>query len=259
MRILVMAAGSLGGYLGGMLAKHGNEVKIMARNENLATIRNNGLVVRSVTSGDFVLDQIDVVDSLDGDWTADLVLFCVKSYQNEIAIKQIKPAINPDSIILTLQNGMGSGDELTAAFGMDRVLLGAAYMETERVKPGVFVEHGGTCRLIFGERNGVQSKRSLDIINMFAQSGIQGNLSTDINVTLWEKLVFISALSGMTCICRANMDEILGNCTTAGMTVRILDETSKVGRAIGVNLDSGIVDNVMNQLQKDKLELLELF
>ena len=79
MRVLVMAAGSVGGYFGGVLAKGGNEVKFVARNENLAQIKANGLVVQSATTGSFVVESADAVDSLDGDCQADLVLFCVKS------------------------------------------------------------------------------------------------------------------------------------------------------------------------------------
>ena len=117
------------------------------------TARNTGF---TNTTGDFVVKPADAVDSLDGDWQADLVLFCVKSYQNEVAINQMKPAVGPNTMILTLQNGLGSADELSAVFGQDSVMLGAAYVEAERLRPGVFAEHGGTCRLVFGERDGSQ-------------------------------------------------------------------------------------------------------
>ncbi|MDP6453438.1 MAG: 2-dehydropantoate 2-reductase N-terminal domain-containing protein, partial [SAR202 cluster bacterium] len=176
MRILVMAAGSVGGYFGGVLARGGNEVKFVARNENLAQIRANGLVVQSATTGDFIVESADAVDSLDGGWQADLVLFCVKSYQNEAAIEQMKPAIGPDTTIMTLQNGLGSGDELGSVFGAEAVMLGAAYVEAERLRPGVFAEHGGTCRLVFGERDGSQSERGRRIQATLADSGIEGVL-----------------------------------------------------------------------------------
>ncbi|HBJ29901.1 MAG TPA: 2-dehydropantoate 2-reductase, partial [Dehalococcoidia bacterium] len=187
MRVLVMAAGSVGGYFGGVLAKGGNEVKFVARNENLAQIKANGLVVQSATTGSFVVESADAVDSLDGDWQADLVLFCVKSYHNEVAIEQMKPAIGPNTTILTLQNGLGSADELSATFGEDAVMLGAAYVEAERLSPGVFAEHGGTCRLVFGERDGSWSERGLNILKTFNGAGIEGILSDDVSATLWTK------------------------------------------------------------------------
>ena len=256
MRVLVMAAGSVGGYFGGVLARGGNEVKFVARNENLAQIKANGLVVQSVTTGDFVVKPADAVDSLGGDWQADLVLFCVKSYQNEIAINQMKPAVGPNTTILTLQNGLGSADELSAVFGEDAVMLGAAYVEAERLRPGVFAEHGGTCRLVFGERDGSQSERGLRILKTLNESGIDGELSDDVNVTLWTKLILISALSGITCICRSSMVEALDNPASADITMRILEETANVGRAAGVSLEHDIVETTMAQFQRDKADLV---
>jgi len=256
MRVLVMAAGSVGGYFGGVLAKGGNEVKFVARNENLAQIKANGLVVQSATTGSFVVESADAVDSLDGDWQADLVLFCVKSYHNEVAIEQMKPAIGPNTTILTLQNGLGSADELSATFGEDAVMLGAAYVEAERLSPGVFAEHGGTCRLVFGERDGSWSERGLNILKTFNGAGIEGILSDDVSATLWTKLVFISALSGITCICRSSMVEALDNPSTAELTLRILEETTNVGRAAGVIIPTDMAQTTMAQFQRDKADLV---
>ena len=256
MRILVMAAGSVGGYFGGVLARGGNEVKFVARNENLAQIRANGLVVQSATTGDFVVESADAVDSLDGDWQADLVLFCVKSYQNEVAINQMKPAIGLDTTILTLQNGLGSGDQLGAVFGEEAVMLGAAYVGTERLRPGVFVEHGGTCRLVFGEQDGSQSERGLNILKTLNESSIDGVLSDNVNRALWTKLIYISALSGMMCICRASLVEVLDSPGTADLTMSILGETASVGRAAGVNLDADVVQATMAEFQREKVDLV---
>jgi 2-dehydropantoate 2-reductase len=251
-----MAAGSVGGYFGGVLARGGNEVKFVARNENLAQIRANGLVVQSATTGDFIVESADAVDSLDGGWQADLVLFCVKSYQNEAAIEQMKPAIGPDTTIMTLQNGLGSGDELGSVFGAEAVMLGAAYVEAERLRPGVFAEHGGTCRLVFGERDGSQSERGRRIQATLADSGIEGVLSDDVNATLWTKLVFISALSGMSCICAGSMVEVLDNPATDDLCRRVLEETTSVGIAAGVALPADLAQTTLAQLKQDKEDLV---
>ena len=147
MAVRELAAGRVGGCCGGVLAERGNQGEFMAGKGKLAQKKANGLVVQSATTGSFVVESADAVDSLDGDWQADLVLFCVKSYHNEVAIEQMKPAIGPNTTILTLQNGLGSADELSATFGEDAVMLGAAYVEAERSSPGVFAEHGGTCQI----------------------------------------------------------------------------------------------------------------
>ena len=160
MKALVMAAGAVGGYFGSVLARGGNEVRFIARSDNLRAIRESGLSIRSVTSGDFSV-RAPVGDSVDGSWIPDLVLFCVKSYHNREAIRCLAPAVGPDTAILTLQNGIGSGDDLAAAFGAERVMLGAAYVEAAHPEPGMFEEHGGTCRIVFAEPDSRKSSRSV--------------------------------------------------------------------------------------------------
>ena len=159
MKALVMAAGAVGGYFGSVLARGGNEVRFIARGDNLRAIRERGLTVRSVTSGDFSI-RAPVSDCVDGSWFPDLVLFCVKSYHNREAIDCIAPAVGPDTAILTLQNGIGSGDDLAAAFGAEKVMLGAAYVEAAHPEPGVFEEHGGTCRIVFAEPDSRKSQEA---------------------------------------------------------------------------------------------------
>ena len=204
MKILIMAAGAVGGYYGSLLARAGNDVIFVARGDNLEAIRQDGLRVNSVNSGNFTL-RANAVDSLDGSWTPDLVMFCVKGYQNALAIETIAPAVGDDTTILTLQNGIGSGDDLSAAFGADKVLLGAAYVDASHPEPGVFDERGGTCRIVFAEQEGPPTERCSEILHTLESAGIESEVAEDINVALWNKLVYICGLSGMTCITRSSL------------------------------------------------------
>ena len=142
MRVLVMAAGAVGGYFGGLLARAGADALFIARGDTLRALRERGLRVESVTSGDFAV-QAAAAERPGAGWTADLVLFCVKGYDNAAAIETTRPAVGPDTTILTLQNGLGNGDELAAAFGRGRVMLGAAYVDAAQPAPGVYREQGG--------------------------------------------------------------------------------------------------------------------
>ena len=154
MKVLVMAAGSVGGYFGGLLAKAGNDVLFVARGENLAAINGNGLIVESETVGNFTVET-KAVERPDGSWVADLVLFCVKSYHNSVAMDTIAPAVGEETAILTLQNGVGSGDELSAVFGANRVMLGAAYVEAAHPAPGCSVRLAGKAASSSPSRMGV--------------------------------------------------------------------------------------------------------
>ena len=258
MKILIMAAGSVGGYFGGLLARAGNDVLFIARGDNLAAIERDGLRVESVTSGDFTIPAgvARAAERPDPSWTADLALFCVKSYHNAVAMETIAPSIGADTAIITLQNGLGSGDELSSVFGAHRVMLGAAYVEAAHPAPGVFSELGGDCRIVFAEQDGAPSERGSEIAAILAGAGIDSEIAPDIQQALWNKLVYICGLSGMTCITHSSFAEVMDTPATAAMALQVLEEAAAVGRASGVNLDDALVPSIMSGFVEDKDHLI---
>ena len=255
MKVLVMAAGSVGGYFGSMLARAGNDVLFIARGANRAAIAEHGLTVESATSGNFSV-AARTAERVDGSWIADLVLFCVKSYHNSVAMETIAPAVGPESVVLTLQNGLGSGDELSSVFGAERVMLGAAYLEAAHPAPGVYREMGGICRIVFAEQQGGPSARGLEIQRVFAEASINSEIADDIDQALWNKLVYICGLSGMTCITHSSFAEVMEAPETVEMTLSILAEAAAVGRAAGVNLAPDLVDSIMDSFVEDRDHLI---
>ena len=249
MKILVMGTGGVGGYFGGVLARSGEDVTFVARGEHLDVINRDGLRVESVAVGDFTVRR-PALERPDGAWKADVVLFCVKSYHSEGAIETIAPAVGEDTSILTLQNGVGSGDQLVDAFGRDRVLLGAVYIDAMRRSPGVVAQIGGPCRIVFGLEDGRQSPGAIALQEVFRRAGIDAQLSGDVLTELWNKLIFICALSGMTCIARASFSEVLDSPGTLDLTWRVMREAFEVGRAKGIGLDPGIVESTMSDIQR---------
>ena len=245
MKILIMAAGAVGGYLAGILNRSGEEVVAVARGANLEAILRDGLIVESVRSGNFT-ESVSAVDRLNGDWHADLIIFCVKSYHNEEAIRVITPAVKDSTTILTLENGIGSGDQLADAFGIDKILLGVAYIGARRIRPGVFGELTGNVRIVFGEEDGTHSQKAKKVHEILSKSGIDVELSSDVLKTLWDKLIYICALSGMASVTRASFLEINSLPRPHNLVRVVMEEVSQVGRALGVNLAEDVVESTMN-------------
>src|SRR6266487_656005 len=104
MRVAVVGAGGVGGYFGGLLARHGHEVIFIARGAHLDAIRRDGLMVRSAQAGDFRVAAA-ATDDPRSVGVADLALFCVKSQDTESAARACLPLIGPETLVLTLQNG----------------------------------------------------------------------------------------------------------------------------------------------------------
>src|SRR5947209_18657268 len=105
MRVLVMGTGSLGGYIGGLLARAGQDVTFVARGAHLEAIRRRGLTVRSRLAGDFTLTA-RATDDPSRIGPVDLVLFCVKAYDTETAARPLRPIVDPDTVVLPLHNGI---------------------------------------------------------------------------------------------------------------------------------------------------------
>ena len=254
MNVLVMAAGAVGGYFGSVMAEK-HDVVLVARNEHLKAIQEKGLQVQSKTSGNFMSRATAVARPEEG-YVADIVLYCVKAYHNDSACDVIAPAVGPETTVLTLQNGIGSGDFLSNRFGEERVLLGAAYIEASRGNPGITEEHGGGCRIALGEKHGMITRRTKTVSELLKRSNIDHEVSGDIMSALWKKLVFITALSGMTRLARARFEQVLDNPQTYELAIQVMSETKAVADAEGIDLPANIVKTTMDDFMSHKSELV---
>ena len=116
MRIVIMGTGGTGGYFGGLLAQAGEEVICIARGAHLEAIRACGLTVKSGQWGDVTL-RVAATDDPSTLGQIDMILFCVKTYDTEAAAHHIRPLIGPDTIVLSVQNGIESPECLVRMVG----------------------------------------------------------------------------------------------------------------------------------------------
>ena len=252
MKILVMGSGAVGGYYGAVLAKAGHDVLFIARGEHAAAMELNGLTINSVTSNNFRLQNVFVKQELDRSFEPELVLYCVKGYSNFEAIKIIEPAVGNKTHILTLQNGLGSGDALQDAFNGASILLGATYIDASVEAPGVINEYGGSCSIVFGPKNENQHNSVNAINETMVNAGINSQISANIMSTLWSKLVLICALSGMMCITRESVNQILTTEDSLNMTKGVIAEVASVARAMKVDLPENIEAEKIEYLLEHK-------
>lgn len=111
LKIAVLGAGGLGSFLGGALARSGEDVTFVTRGNHLHAIRDRGLTVESLALGKFQL-RVNATDNPSEIGPVDLVLFCVKSYDTEKAMQTITPLIGNDTIVLSFQNGVDNEDKI---------------------------------------------------------------------------------------------------------------------------------------------------
>ena len=246
MRIAVMGAGSIGGYFGGMLARSGHDVTLIARGKHLETIRKDGLKILN-DDGHFLV-KCDATDDPTGIGVVDLVLLTVKTYQNDMAIPPLRSLIDSSTSILCLQNGMDSYQSITRLLQIQDPLPGAAYIEASVQSPGIIRQSGTVVKIVFGELNGTLSSRGTEIQKVLSDSGIDTQFTTDILKTLWTKFLFISTMAGITCLTRMTLAQLVPKEDWPNIIIDCMKEIEAVGRGNNINLENDVVKTTMDYI-----------
>ena len=253
MRIAVMGAGSVGGYLGGMLARGGHDVSLIARGAHLAAIRERGLrVVRD--NEDFTV-TCAATDNPADVGAVEVALLTTKTYQNAAAVPAMTPMVGPDTTVLCLQNGIDSYLTPAEAFGAERVMAGAVYIEAGRDGPGVARQAGEVVRVVFGETDGSLSERGRAIADAFNSSGVPAELTGDVRTGLWSKFLFIATMAGVTSMARATLAELMPRPEWREVVVGCLQEIESAGRANGVNFPADIHQTTLAYIEDNLADL----
>jgi len=252
MRIVVVGAGGVGGYFGAKRARAGQDVTLVARGAHLDAIRSRGIRVRSAVEGEYTV-PVTAVENVTGLPPADAVLLCVKSFDTEAAVEQIRAVVGSATAVLSLQNGVDNEDKIDAALGagsggtgtVGHALGGAAYVFAAIEAPGV-IAHTFAGRIVLGELDGRPTTRAERLRDAIAAAGIPVGLSDDVRRVLWEKYLLISAQAGMTALTRCPIGVIRETPETWRMYRMIVEELAALGRASGVALPPDAVDTTLS-------------
>jgi 2-dehydropantoate 2-reductase len=206
MRVLVMGAGGVGGYYGGLLARAGHEVTFVARGAHLAALQERGLEVR--TQGQTIrIQPVSAVaqpaDAAGPGGDFDLALFTVKNYDTEPAAAALEPALGPQTVVLSLQNGVDSPDILAALLGPQRTLAGVTFIAAAVAEPGVILENGFSRAVTLGEPGGTEvTPRVRAIVHAFQEAGVEAQATADARQMLWDKFVVVAPHATISALCQ---------------------------------------------------------
>lgn len=242
-KLAIVGAGGLGGYVGAKLARAGADVTFLARGEHLAALRERGLSVKSA-HGDFST-AVRATDDAASIGPVDVVLFTVKTYDNESAARAAAPLVRQATAILSLQNGVDNAERIREVVGRGEPLGGVAYIESAVEAPGVIHQPSEVQRVLVGELDGRPTPRVERIVAVLREAGLDAEASTNIRTELWTKWAFICAFSGLTTLCREPIGPIRDTADTWDLYVRTIREVEAVGRAQRVGLAADLVDTLV--------------
>jgi 2-dehydropantoate 2-reductase len=238
LHVAIMGSGGLGCLFGGLLARAGVDVTLIARGANLEAIRSGGLHVQLLNGERFhvgipATDDPREVGPVDG------VLFCVKTYDVEVAARQALPLVGPDTLILPVQNGVEAAEQIGAIVGADHVVPGVGISAATVERPGVVVQKALHNRARFGPDAATGGQRTARLRTALTAAGIGADDSPGVERDLWEKLVFSAASLGFMALSRLSAGQVLACPEATDIFLRVAGEAEAVGRARGVDLPEG--------------------
>jgi 2-dehydropantoate 2-reductase len=231
MKILVVGAGAVGGYFGARLAQAGRDVTFLVRPSRAQRLRSEGLRVLS-PHGDLTL-QPTTITAEELHSSFDIVFLSVKAQALDQAMKDMAPAVGPDTMIYPVLNGMRHIEILTHRFGERPVLGGVCMVSTDLDEQGRIVQIAPMQKLTYGELSGEITSRIRSFDETMRDAGFETELSTRIMQAMWHKWVMIASLGLVTCLLDGPIGEINAVPDGEQTILRALDECAAVGAACG--------------------------
>lgn len=246
MKFAILGSGAVGGYFGAKLSRSGQDVTFIARGAHLDAIRAKGLEIKSEKLGDFTARAAAESDTAKVG-VVDVVIVSVKAYDNATALPMLKPMIGDNTVVLTLQNGVDSTDEVAAIAGETHVLGGTTYLATAIGGPGLIVQTGVHRSIIFGEVFGDRSRispRVQALADVLAAADIQVTPVPDARVPIWDKFVYLVPFSGFTGSARLPIGYLWQNPQAQEMFYAASREVAAIARAEGVTISANRFDTL---------------
>ncbi len=246
MRMAIMGAGGVGGYFGARLAAAGEDVVFIARGAHLEALKRDGLTLHS-ENGDCRVDPAEATDDTAEVGAVDAILFCVKTYDTEVAARACLPLLGPETFVLTLQNGVESVALISGIVGQGRVLGGATYIVSNIEAPGVIRHIGPSALIEVGEPEG-PGPRARALVDALGNAGVEALLADDMEATLWRKFVLLGATSALTALTRQTLGVVRSDPVMRDVFKAAVRETAAVAGARGISLPDDLEDQILDTL-----------
>jgi 2-dehydropantoate 2-reductase len=247
MRVAVVGVGGVGAYFGARLAAAGTDVVFVARGAHLDAMRKRGLRVDSVL-GNMLIDPVQASDDPSAFAPVDYVLLGVKTWQVADVAPRLKPLLKPTTLIVPLQNGVETPDEIGRILGAHYAGGGLCAGFSLIEAPGHVRHLGGVTFIRFGELDGTKTPRVLALRDAFVRAGVDAVVPDDIRAALWEKLLLVVPFGSLGAVSRAPIGVLMKTRETRTLVIAGMREIEAVARANGVRLAAGAVDRAVGLL-----------
>jgi len=225
MRIVIVGAGAVGGYFGGMLARAGEDVFFIARGKHLEAMRSRGLTIEKPEGS--VTFPVQASDKPGDAGKADVLIVGVKAYDTAAACAPCRGLVGPETMTLTLQNGLGNRERLSEFFPPASIVEGVAYVAAQVARPGV-IQWAAAGRTIIGP-----SPKSADLKARFDRAGAPCEIAENVEQVVWEKLVANAVFNVLATVEGCSLGDLRAE-PRREIAERAVDELTAVAAAQGI-------------------------
>ncbi|HEX3791681.1 MAG TPA: 2-dehydropantoate 2-reductase [Pseudonocardiaceae bacterium] len=246
MRILVVGAGATGGFFGARLAAAGRDVTFLVRLRRAALLRERGLRLVGLGEPAVLTPQLVTADTLTTSY--DLVLLSVKATALDEAVKDLTPAVGPDTAIVPFLNGLAHLDVLTSTFGAERVLGGVVKVATTVDQNGDIRRLGRTAAVEIGELSGRPSARLDAAAELLSGAEFTFSVVRDVIAAMWHKWVHVSSVGALTCLMRGTVGDVVAVPGGPDLARAIVAEAAAVSSAAGHPVPAAALNFIVDRV-----------
>ena len=256
--IVTVGIGGVGGYFGGLLARHYRGSKVtttfIARGAHLRGIRENGLVLNTAEQGGLVCRPDQATDAIEQLDAPDLCLVCVKGYDLDQVSRQLAPLVTDGTVLMPLLNGVDIRERIRRHVNSGIVLPACVYVSASIDRPGVVTQKGMAGLLICGRDPDHPEYDPSSVVRLFEQAGVSVNYAEDAYPAIWEKYLFIASFGLVTAWADKPFGAVLQDTELHGLVRTIMEEIRAVAAGKGVGLGEGIIESSLEKAENFPFE-----
>jgi len=253
MKVCIVGAGAIGGYMGVRIANAGHNVSVIARGPHLDAIKARGMRLIE-ENNEFVAKNLTATEYVDELEPMDVVLLALKAHQIAHIVNDMSSLLGPNTVIVTLQNGIpwwyfqnfggeyanrvvetvDPGGLLFKSIDPDRLIGCIAYPATIISKPGV-IHHLEGNRFPVGELSGLKTERVKMVSELFTESGFKSRILDDIRSEIWLKLWGNLTFNPISALSHSTLVDICQFPLTRQLATSMMSEAQTVGERLGAH------------------------
>ncbi|MBQ3420197.1 MAG: 2-dehydropantoate 2-reductase [Romboutsia sp.] len=246
MNIAIIGVGGVGGYFGGKISRlvdnKNINVYFIARGKHLEEIKKNGLKLKTSDMGEFICKPTLATDNICDLPNLDVCFICVKEYDLNKVLDQLKDKISENTQIIPLLNGVDIYKRIRKIIKNGVVFPACVYVGTHIEKPGVVIQNGGSCTIIFGEDPKNRNSDPSAICEIMKVGEINFKWTERNIEEIWSKFMFIAAYGLVTAAEDKTLGEVFENKELSQKVLGIMNEIFEISKAENVQLEDDIVE-----------------